>query len=147
MRSETERASQAAIQFRPDDKVLATEPAVLARCERRQWARHADRVAELHSFGLRKVFGGNEVFGNIPIVIVAAQNYLGLQFMSVKRSQQSVRGAHIGTLALNLFLNSAGLIQLLVLEIEHRIDPVLAPQNFIPVLPSPAGKHGAVCPS
>src|SRR5947209_8249346 len=58
--------------------------------------------------------------------------------------ERRISGSQVRACAFNFLLNAIGLIHVLVFQVQHWIDPMLARQWPVAVFPSPACKDGAI---
>src|SRR5260370_3820582 len=85
--AEGEGAAQASVHFRAENEVLATEPAIGSGRESYQGMRSAKGISEFHTLGSREILRGDEVLGDIPVVVITGKKQFAFQFVNVLRRE------------------------------------------------------------
>src|SRR5581483_5394493 len=144
VQAEAQRASQASIHLNSGDEVFPAESAFSARCKGSQRPGKSQRIAELEAFIFRKVLFDDEILGDVPVMHLAGQDQLGLQFVSGDLSQLRVGRADVRRIPDDFFLNTAALVEIFILQVQNRIDPMFAFERTKAVFKSPTGEDGTV---
>src|SRR5262249_10620254 len=134
------RLAETAVGLHAGDEVLTAEPARRAARQPAQWTRDGDAVAELEAFVLREIFFDDEVLGHVPAADRARESQLGLELADVLPAQLVDRLVRNRAAADDFLLDPAGLVDVLELDVNHRIDRAFGLERPEPVLPPPAGE-------
>src|SRR5437588_8591682 len=104
----------------------------------------AQRVAEFKSFVGREVLLHDEVLGYVPVMDVAGEDELGLQFMGRSSAEFGIGLVEAGGISHHFLLDTRGLVETFIFDVKNWINAVLARQRPEPIFQSPTGKNGAV---
>src|SRR6266540_3182918 len=137
-------AAQAAVHLDARNEVFATHATTRPARQIAERARRADAVAKLEAFVRGQVLLDDDVLREVPGPDRARHNELAFELVLVLFAQFSDGLGLERSLADNFLLDSACLVDGLVLDIDHGIQTVLAFQRSEPMLPAPPGKRGSI---
>src|SRR5215470_462111 len=118
---------QPSVHFHPGDEVLPAKTAPLCRRFQCQWTANSDRITELPRITSGQRLRSKWIQCEVPSVVRAREQQLQFEFVIMLLPQNCVRNSLIGldVVPLYLFQDLVRFADLLVLDVEHRIDQVL----------------------
>jgi len=146
VQTEAVTIAKSAVHLNAGNEVLRTEVAALRRSFERKRAARADGVSEFPGIASSHVLGSDRVFGDVPSVESFREQQFELEFVIVFLAGDGVGVGVVGfdVMSFDFFENLVGAAGLLVLEVEHGIDEVLALEKTYAILDAEAGEDRAV---
>src|SRR6476660_3053867 len=143
MQAKAVAVTQSAVKLRAQRKVLTAQAARIGAGRERQRPAYRQRVSELPWLVL-EVLLGNEVLGKIPAFEVAAQDQLQLHFAFFLAAVIPLQEILYTVMPDYFQQRLVRAVDVLKLDVQHRIDPVLFEKRAESVLQAEAGKQAAL---
>ena len=137
--------AEAAVGFSAGDELLRAEGAGAAAGSAAQGAGGADGVAEL-PWLVAQILFGDEVFGDVPVLDVGGEDELEFGLVLVLAAGVAVGSGQVGlaVVADDFEDGLVGAGDVFVLDVEDRVDDVVAHERADAVLDAEAGKDGRI---
>src|SRR5579864_8159931 len=147
--AEAVAVAEAAIHFNSGNEIFTAEVTAVDRSLERQRTAGPKGISELPGIAAGEVLHCQWIEGEVPAIVRAGEQHLDLEFMIVSLARDGIGYGvvRLDIVAFHFLDNLVGFADLLVLEVEYRVDEVLTLEQAQAILPAEASEDCAVVES